>query len=165
MLTDLPNRRMLMDRLNQAVVIAKRNGQRFGLFFIDLDGFKRINDNYGHEAGDRVLKTVAARLSACTRSSDTAGRIGGDEFAVILGTLTHYADAGYVADKILAALCLPISLQNGVQEQVGASIGISVFPDDAQDGDSLLATADDAMYAVKKTGKNSYRYATKREHL
>lgn len=158
MLTGLPNRRMFLDRLAQTVAVAKRSGQRFGLLFIDLDGFKRMNDLYGHEAGDRVLKTVAARLSACIRISDTAGRIGGDEFTVILGALTDYSDAGQVAEKILQALQRPIILPNGQKDSIGSSIGISVFPEDAGDGDGLLATADDAMYEVKRTGKNSYRF-------
>lgn len=156
MLTGLPNRRMFLDRLSQAVAIAQRSEQRFALLFVDLDGFKRINDSYGHEAGDRVLKTVAARLAACIRISDTVGRIGGDEFTILLATLAHYEDAGQVADKILDALSRPISLPDGQQDTIGSSIGISVFPDDAQDGDSLLATADDAMYKVKRNGKNSY---------
>jgi len=165
MLTGLPNRRMFLDRLAQTVAVAKRSGQRFGLLFIDLDGFKRMNDLYGHEAGDRVLKTVAARLSACIRISDTAGRIGGDEFTVILGALTHYSDAGQVAEKILQALRRPITLPNGQKDSIGSSIGISVFPEDAGDGDGLLATADDAMYEVKRSGKNSYRFYQNREDI
>jgi diguanylate cyclase (GGDEF)-like protein/PAS domain S-box-containing protein len=158
MLTGLPNRRMVLDRLAQMVSLAKRGNQRFALLFVDLDGFKRINDSYGHEAGDRVLKTVAARLSACIRSSDIVGRMGGDEFTVILSTLTNYEDAGQVAEKILQTLRRPITLPSGVQDKIGSSIGISVFPEDAQDGDGLLATADDAMYEVKHAGKNGYRF-------
>lgn len=165
MLTGLPNRRMFLDRLAQTVAVAKRGNQRFGLLFVDLDGFKRINDLYGHEAGDRVLKTVAARLSACIRISDTVGRIGGDEFTVILGALTRYSDAGQVAEKILLALRRPITLPNGQKDSIGSSIGISVFPDDAEDGDGLLATADDAMYEVKRTGKNNYRFYQNREDI
>lgn len=158
MLTGLPNRRMVQDRLAQMVALAKRGNQRFALLFVDLDGFKRINDTYGHEAGDRVLKAVAARLSACIRSSDIVGRMGGDEFTVILSTLTRYEDAGQVAEKILETLRRPITMPSGVQDQIGSSIGISVFPEDAQDGDGLLATADDAMYEVKHAGKNGYRF-------
>lgn len=158
MLTGLPNRRMLLDQLAQMVALARRGNQRFALLFVDLDGFKRINDSYGHEAGDRVLKTVAARLSACIRSSDVVGRMGGDEFTVILSTLTRYEDAGQVAEKILQTLRRPITLPSGMQDQIGSSIGISVFPEDAQDGDGLLATADDAMYEVKHAGKNGYRF-------
>lgn len=158
MLTGLPNRRMVLDRLAQMVALAKRGNQRFALLFVDLDGFKRINDTYGHEAGDRVLKAVAARLSACIRSSDIVGRMGGDEFTVILSTLTRYEDAGQVAEKILETLRRPITMPSGVQDQIGSSIGISVFPEDAQDGDGLLATADNAMYEVKHAGKNGYRF-------
>jgi len=158
MLTGLPNRRMVLDRLAQMVALAKRGNQRFALLFVDLDGFKRINDTYGHEAGDRVLKIVAARLSACIRSSDIVGRMGGDEFTVILSTLTHYEDAGQVAEKILQTLRLPITMPSGVQDRIGSSIGISVFPEDALEGDGLLATADDAMYEVKHAGKNGYRF-------
>ena len=158
MLTGLPNRRMVLDRLAQMVALSSRGNQRFALLFVDLDGFKRINDTHGHEAGDRVLKTVAARLSACIRISDIAGRMGGDEFIVILSVLTRYEDAGQVAEKVLTALQRPISLPSGVQDQIGSSIGISVFPEDAQDGDGLLATADDAMYEVKHSGKNAYRF-------
>ena len=158
MLTSLPNRRMFMDRLTQSVELARRNSNRFGLLFVDLDGFKRINDTYGHEAGDRVLKTVAARLAICIRLSDTAGRIGGDEFTVILGTLNRFEDAGQVADKIISALRRPITLPNGVIERIGSSIGISVYPDNAEDGDRLLAAADNAMYEAKRSGKGKYVY-------
>lgn len=160
MLTGLPNRRMVLDRLNQLVALAGRGNQRFALLFVDLDGFKRINDTYGHEAGDRVLKIVAARLSGCIRSSDIVGRMGGDEFIVILSTLTQREDAGQVAEKILQTLCLPITMPNGEQDQISSSIGISVFPDDARNGNGLLAAADDAMYAVKHAGKNGYRFYT-----
>lgn len=158
MLTGLPNRRMFLDRLVQTVALAQRNGQRFALLFVDLDGFKLINDKHGHEAGDRVLKTVAARLSACVRISDTVGRIGGDEFTVILGSLTNHSDAGQVAEKILSAMKRPITLPEGGSDCIGASIGISVFPEDAEDGNGLLVTADNAMYEVKRTGKNNYRF-------
>lgn len=158
MLTTLPNRRMLLDRLAQSVAISRRSGTRFALLFIDLDDFKRINDTYGHEAGDRVLKTVAARLSGCVRISDMIGRMGGDEFTVLLGTITRYEDAGQVAEKIISALTRPITLPDGTVEQVGCSIGISVFPDNAEDGNRLLATADYAMYEVKRVGKGGYRF-------
>lgn len=158
MLTGLPNRRMLLDRLTQMIALAGRGSQRFALLFVDLDGFKRINDAYGHEAGDRLLQAVAVRLSASIRISDVAGRMGGDEFMVILSVLSHYTDAGQVAEKILEALQQPVALPGGVEDRVGASIGISVFPDDAQDGDGLLATADAAMYEAKRCGKNAYRF-------
>lgn len=159
MLTGLPNRRMLLDRLAHLVAISKRSGQRFALLFVDLDGFKRINDTYGHEAGDRVLQTVAARLSACIRISDMAGRMGGDEFTVLLSTLSKDDDAGQVAEKILDALKLPITLPCGSKDHISASIGISLFPENSTDGNTLIAMADDAMYLVKRAMKNSYRFA------
>lgn len=158
MLTGLPNRRMFLDRLVQGVAVSRRNNKRFALLFIDLDGFKRINDSYGHESGDRVLKIVAARLSACVRISDVVGRIGGDEFTLLLGTLNHYEDSGHVAEKVLAALEKPVTLPDGTSERIGASIGISVFPDDADDGDRLLIAADHAMYEAKRGGKGKYRH-------
>lgn len=157
-LTALPNRTMFFDRLRQQVLLSRRNSCRFALLFIDLDGFKRINDTYGHEAGDRVLKTVAARLAACVRISDTVGRMGGDEFTLLLGTIAHYGDAGQVAEKIITALQRPITLINGTVESISASVGISVFPDDADDGDRLVVAADNAMYEAKRSGKGSYRF-------
>lgn len=160
MLTGLSNRRMFLDRLDQSVELARRNSQRFALMYLDLDGFKQINDSYGHEAGDLVLKTAASRLQDSVRLSDTVGRMGGDEFTVALGTIGHYEDAGLVAGKILAALRHPITLPNGTTELIGASIGISVFPDDGDDGDQLLAAADNAMYEVKRNGKGGWRFVS-----
>lgn len=160
MLTGLSNRRMFLDCLSRSVEIARRNRQRFALMYIDLDGFKRINDNYGHEAGDLVLKTVASRLQDSVRQSDIVGRMGGDEFTVALGTINNYDDAGQVADKILEALRRPIILPNGVSELIGASIGISVFPDDADSCDQLLDAADNTMYAVKHNGKGGWRFVS-----
>lgn len=157
-LTGLPNRSMFFDRLRQQVLLSRRNSCRFALLFIDLDGFKRINDTYGHDAGDRVLKTVAARLAACVRISDTVGRVGGDEFTLLLGTISHYKDAGQVAEKVITALQRPITLMNGTIESIGASVGISVFPDDADDGDRLVIAADNAMYEAKRSGKGNYRF-------
>lgn len=158
MLTGLSNRRMFLDRLDQSVELARRNSQRFALMYLDLDGFKQINDSYGHEAGDLVLKTAASRLQDSVRLSDTVGRMGGDEFTVALGTISHYEDAALVAEKIRTALRRPITLPNGTTELIGASIGISVFPDDGDDGDQLLAAADNAMYEVKRNGKGGWRF-------
>lgn len=160
MLTGLSNRGMFLDRLDQNMEIARRNKQRFALMYIDLDGFKQINDNYGHEAGDLVLKTAATRLLDAVRLSDTVGRMGGDEFTVALGTIAHNADAGQVAQKILEALRRPVTLPNGSTEQIDASIGISIFPDDAENSDQLLAAADNAMYEVKHHGKNGFRFVS-----
>jgi diguanylate cyclase (GGDEF)-like protein/PAS domain S-box-containing protein len=157
-LTGLPNRALFMDRLKQAVAMSRRDNKRFALLYLDLDGFKRINDTYGHDAGDRVLKTVAARLSTCVRMSDTIGRMGGDEFTVILSTIAKHDDAGYVAEKIVAALNRSFRVSNEDNGNISVSIGISVFPDDATDGNQLITNADDAMYEVKHSGKNSYRF-------
>ncbi len=159
MLTSLPNRRMFLDRLGQSVELARRNSRRFALLYVDLDGFKRINDTYGHSAGDKVLKTVAARLAVCIRMSDTAGRIGGDEFTVILGSIGRFEDAAQVAEKIITALKRPITLPDGVIEHIDSSIGISVFPDNGTDGDRLLAAADNAMFEAKRSGSGRYCYS------
>jgi diguanylate cyclase (GGDEF)-like protein/PAS domain S-box-containing protein len=161
MLTSLSNRRTFLDRLAQGLEIARRNRQCLALMFIDLDGFKEINDSFGHEAGDLVLKETAFRLLDCVRVSDTVGRIGGDEFTVVLGTISHYEDAGQVADKILAALRHPIILPDGRTERIDACIGISVFPHDAEDCDQLLAAADKAMYEVKRNGKGGWCFAAR----
>lgn len=160
-LTGLSNRRIFLERLSHNVEIARRNKQSFALMYLDLDGFKQINDNYGHEAGDMVLKTAASRMLDSVRVSDTVGRMGGDEFTVALGTINNYFDAGKVAGKILEALRRPIILPNGTIEQIDASIGISIFPDDADDGDQLLAAADNAMYEVKHNGKSGYRFVSR----
>ena len=161
MLTGLSNRRMFLDRLGQNLEIARRNGKRFALMYLDLDGFKQINDHYGHEAGDLVLKTAASRLRESVRISDSVGRMGGDEFTVALGTINHYEDAGRVADKILEALRRPIILPDGTTGWIDASVGISVFPADGKDGDALMAAADDAMYEVKRNGKSGWRFASR----
>jgi diguanylate cyclase (GGDEF)-like protein/PAS domain S-box-containing protein len=160
MLTGLTNRRVLLEHLVLNVEIARRNGQRFAFMYIDLDGFKQINDTHGHEAGDLVLKTAATRLRDSVRVSDTVGRMGGDEFTVVLGTINQHDDAGRVADKILETLRLPIALSDGTIVRVDASIGISVFPDDAGNSDQLLAIADSAMYEVKHNGKGGYRFSS-----
>lgn len=159
MLTGLPNRRMFYDRLVQSVEIARRSGQRLALMYLDLDGFKQINDCHGHESGDLVLKTAADRLLNAVRLSDTVGRMGGDEFTVVLGTITNYDDAGKVAAKVQEALRLPITLPTGATERISASIGISVFPDNAEGSDQLLAIADSTMYVVKHNGKCGWQFA------
>ena len=131
---------------------------KIAFMFLDLDGFKGVNDRHGHDAGDHVLKEVALRLSAAVRAADTAARIGGDEFVVVLHDLLHAHAAGDVADKILHALSAPIDY-DGHTLRVGASIGIAIFPDHAEDFDGLKRVADKAMYAVKASGKNNYLFA------
>ena len=158
MLTGLYNRRRFIDSLTQSVEIACRNEQSVALLYLDLDGFKQVNDNYGHEAGDLVLKRSASRLLRSVRVSDTVGRVGGDEFTILLGAVDRVSNAGRVAEKIVEALRRPISLPNGAEVRIGASIGIGVFPEDADDVERLLAAADCAMYEVKRTGSGGWQF-------
>lgn len=151
-LTDLPTLRLANDRLATALAQAKRRREKTALLFIDLDGFKGVNDTWGHEAGDQVLKTVASRMRAVLRESDTAARIGGDEFLVILPNLVDREAARFVAEKILEQILLPIPGQHWTA-QVGASVGIAVYPEDADQAEELWRKADSAMYRVKKGGK------------
>jgi diguanylate cyclase (GGDEF)-like protein len=123
--------------------------------FIDLDGFKEVNDTLGHDAGDHVLKQVAKRLVSCVRASDTVARIGGDEFLIIANGIHVPDNAVQIARKVINAVSLPIDY-NGGQAVVGASIGIALCPNDAQDMEQLIKKADDAMYKIKKTGKNNF---------
>jgi diguanylate cyclase (GGDEF)-like protein len=125
---------------------------------LDLDDFKPINDIYGHQAGDDVLKTVAQRMLTGVRESDTVARLGGDEFAMVLVELNNPHSVAIVAEKIIQSISTPILLTEDRQCIVGTSIGISIFPDDAQEIDRLLAYADQAMYASKRGGKNRYSF-------
>jgi len=156
-LTHLPNRTLFYDRLDQAIIVAKRNKQSLTLLFIDLDGFKQVNDTLGHHAGDLLLVKVAERLRLCARESDTLARLGGDEFTVILND-THEREAvAGVAIKMIESISQPFDLE-GVQVKVSASIGIARYPDDAPSKGTLLVVADKAMYAAKSSGKNAYRF-------
>lgn len=157
-LTGLPNRALFFDRLSQAMSQARRTHKHVALLYLDLDGFKPVNDLYGHEAGDVVLKMVAQRLLACVRAVDTVARLGGDEFAVVVGELDTPAEIERVAEKILLAFDQTMALLDGQECKVGVSIGISVFPDNGDEMDSLVAAADAAMYESKHHGKNSYTY-------
>ena len=155
-LTRLPNRRLLADRLEQAVRNAARYGHRVALLLIDLDGFKKVNDRHGHAAGDRVLEAVAARLREVVRDADTVARMGGDEFVVLLPEIGETDDAVTVADKIHATINDPIS--DGCHEHsVGSSIGISIFPDHGDSAMALLHRADHAMYHGKTSGGKTTR--------
>jgi diguanylate cyclase (GGDEF)-like protein/PAS domain S-box-containing protein len=152
-LTGLPNRFLLGDRLQQALERAQRSDGRVAVMFIDLDRFKPVNDIQGHLIGDRVLQEVARRLPSCARSSDTVGRYGGDEFVVILNEIARGQDAALCAAKIIAALNLPF--QVGTEDlSLGASVGISLYPADAQDAATLIKLADIAMYRAKSAGRN-----------
>ncbi|HEX9080445.1 MAG TPA: PAS domain S-box protein [Desulfuromonadaceae bacterium] len=156
-LTGLPNRALFFDRAGQAVAFARREKRRCGILFVDLDGFKNVNDTHGHETGDRLLCLAAERIRSSLRESDTVARMGGDEFTVILTTLRERNDAALVADKILGRLVQPFVIGDAVCH-IGASIGISIFPDDADDAEKLLHGADSAMYDVKRSGKGTYRF-------
>jgi diguanylate cyclase (GGDEF)-like protein/PAS domain S-box-containing protein len=158
-LTNLPNRVLLNDRIAQAIVQAQRNGSGGAVLFMDLDKFKNINDSLGHEMGDKLLQSVARRLSACVRASDTVSRIGGDEFVVLLASTQHLEDAAVTAEKILSALAAP-HLIDKHELFVTISMGISLFPGDGNTADVLLKHADTAMYEAKHGGRNNYRFFT-----
>lgn len=152
-LTDLPNRMLFMDRVSNAIALARRNGTRCSVLFLDLDGFKQVNDQRGHAIGDELLISVAHRLVSSVRSSDTVSRQGGDEFAVLLTEIDDVAAAIAGAQKLLFAVAAP-HLVAGEQLNITASIGISIYPIDGHDADSLISRADSAMYRAKRTGRN-----------
>lgn len=154
-LTGLPNRMTFHDRLDQTLKQAHREGQQTGLMFLDLDRFKEINDTLGHDSGDAMLKKVAERLMSCVRESDTVARLGGDEFAVILDNLNDPRDAINTAERILAAFTEPVMLR-GKNIRSLPSIGIALYPLDAQNAENLLKNADMAMYKAKQNGGNNY---------
>lgn len=157
-LTGLPTRALFFDRLSKELANARRNNKRVALLFMDLDGFKPVNDEYGHQAGDEVLKIVARRWAGCVRESDTLARMGGDEFALILGNLDAAHEAEVVALKLIDTLAQVVQIAPGQGCRIGTSIGISIYPGNATEMDSLLAAADDAMYESKAGGKNSYTF-------
>ena len=156
-LTDLPNRVLFLDRLQQALATARRQHTRVALMFVDLDRFKAVNDTHGHQAGDVVLKEVAARLVRCVRGVDTVSRQGGDEFVVILADIRGADQAAHVAGSVMQAVSQPITLgQHSIA--LSASIGISICPSDGDDVDTLLKHADVAMYHAKQNGRNAFRF-------
>ncbi|MHB1676879.1 MAG: sensor domain-containing protein [Sulfuriferula sp.] len=156
-LTGLPNRRLFYDRLNESMAQAKRYRQRLAILFLDLDGFKQINDSFGHHIGDELLQEVAQRLRLNIREADTAARVGGDEFIVLLNHIIHNYDPAVVADKIIRGLTEPFFIQ-GEKCSIGASIGIAIFPDDSQEMDTLITLSDNAMYKAKELGKNNFQF-------
>jgi diguanylate cyclase (GGDEF)-like protein/PAS domain S-box-containing protein len=153
-LTGLPNRMLLRDRLTQALALAARYGRRLALLFVDLDHFKDVNDSAGHAIGDHLLQSVAERLLACVRSSDTVSRQSGDEFVIVLSEIDQAKSLMPVAKKILAAIATPHDLTPNVFH-ITTSIGVSIFPQDGRDGEILIQRADAAMYWVKQNGRNS----------
>jgi diguanylate cyclase (GGDEF)-like protein len=155
-LTSLPNRLLLGDRLHQSMAQAQRRGQSLALAYLDLDGFKEINDRHGHDVGDELLIAVAQRLKAALREGDSLARIGGDEFIAVLVDLEQAADCGPVLDRLLLAASDPVTVGNGQVLKVSASIGVTFYPQDDVDADKLLRHADHAMYLAKQSGRNRY---------
>jgi diguanylate cyclase (GGDEF)-like protein/PAS domain S-box-containing protein len=156
-LTDLPNRTLLNDRLTQAIASARRHDAGLAVLFVDLDRFKQINDSFGHAMGDALLQSVAHRLLACVRTSDTVSRLGGDEFVILLSELDHVEDAVIAANKVLSALAAPHRVAQHDLD-VTVSIGVSTFPFDGQDAETLIKNADTAMYHAKENGRNNYQF-------
>lgn len=157
-LTELPSLRLGKDRLEHAITIAKRKKNKVALMFIDLDGFKAVNDTLGHEAGDMVLRVTATRLRDSVREMDTVARIGGDEFIIILSELQDNEGLAKVARRIIEAVRQEIRIEEHMAS-IGASVGIALYPDHAKNSDELLREADKAMYQVKKAGKNNFSFA------
>ena len=156
-LTGLPNRSMFHQRVGHALVQAKRNGKALALLFIDIDDFKKINDSLGHEAGDRALKVIAARLRECLREADTVCRLGGDEFVVLIEEPLQPESVAEVAKKILAAIAQPFPFETQ-EYHLTASVGISTYPGDSEDMQGLMKNADIAMYRAKEQGRNNYQF-------
>lgn len=156
-LTGLPNRTLLLDRLSQALIRAHRGRDKVALMFIDLDAFKHVNDTYGHDAGDQLLKEAALRLRSCVREGDTVARLAGDEFVIVLSPIALAQDAARVATKVGRAFGDPFVV-SGKEERVSTSVGIAIYPDDGGDLHVLLRNADSAMYAAKEQGRNRFTF-------
>jgi diguanylate cyclase (GGDEF)-like protein/PAS domain S-box-containing protein len=155
-LTSVPNRRLLDDRMEQAIARARRHNNNFAVCYLDLDGFKPINDQFGHEAGDQVLVEIAHRLQMVSRSDDTVARLGGDEFVLLWNDIGDEADCIQALERVLEKVAEPIKVK-GEPMEVSASIGVTLYPEDDVDADSLLRHADHAMYSAKQLGKNRYQ--------
>lgn len=156
-LTELPNRSLFRDRLEQQIKNSERTGKIAALFFIDLDNFKTANDTHGHDAGDQLLQQTASRIKSCIRQNDTVARLGGDEFTVILTEFEQITDVKKIANKILKELAKPC-LIHGDKVHISGSIGISLVPQDATDTENLISCADQAMYEAKNKGRNQFRF-------
>jgi diguanylate cyclase (GGDEF)-like protein len=157
-LTALPNRILFYDRLNQAITKARRDKESIAVLFLDLDGFKVINDTFGHNVGDALLCEAANRIEACVRDSDTVARMGGDEFTVILSSMRTPDSNDRAAKKIIEAIASPFVI-NGKSSLVTVSIGIALYPDNGKTAEQLVKISDAAMYLAKHSGKNCYRFA------
>lgn len=158
-LTDVPNRILFRDRLEHAIHLAERDHASFALMFIDLNGFKQVNDNFGHDAGDAIIRICAERLSACLRRSDSVARMGGDEFTLLLQHIPSHTDIAHIAEKVMTAIEQPADI-NGHEVVVGCSIGIAIYPQAGRDADTLVKHADMAMYKAKQESGSSYRFFT-----
>ena len=158
-LTDVPNRILFRDRLEHAIHLAERDNASFTLMFIDLNGFKQVNDNFGHDAGDAIIRICAERLNACLRRSDSVARMGGDEFTLLLQKIAINTDVAHIAEKVISAIEQPAEI-NGHEVVVGCSIGIAIYPQAGRDADTLLKHADMAMYKAKQESGSSYRFFT-----
>lgn len=158
-LTNLPSLRLAKDRIYMALKMARRYKTLVAVMFIDVDGLKSINDSYGHEAGDILLKEISKRLISCVRDTDTVARIGGDEFLMVVTALRYPENAALIAENVIQTVFQSVTLE-GKQVNVGISVGIAIFPDDGDDAESLIKRADKAMYVVKNSGKNGYSFAS-----
>jgi diguanylate cyclase (GGDEF)-like protein/PAS domain S-box-containing protein len=162
-LTELPNRMLLNDRLTQTIALARRHRKSLAVLFLDVDHFKRINDSLGHAIGDQLLKSIAERLVACVRSSDTVSRQGGDEFVVLLSEVTRAEDVALTADKILAAVSRPHRIDHQ-DLHITVSVGIGVYPTDGEDAETLLKNADLALFRAKSHGRSNHQFFKPNTH-
>src|ERR1700690_1312971 len=158
-LTDLPNRMLLSDRISQSIEFARRHAKRVAVLFLDLDGFKHINDSLGHRIGDKLLQSISKRLVGCVRGSDTVSRQGGDEFVVLISELEHSEDAAVTARRMLQAVAEAHSVDQHFLH-VTASIGLSIYPEDGLDAETLIKNADTPMYQAKENGRQGYKFFT-----
>ena len=155
-LTGLANRRLLTDRISAAIANARRNNNAMAVVYLDLDGFKQVNDTLGHGHGDALLKMVAERLLAAVREEDTAARLGGDEFMIALWHIRNVGDVVTVASKLIESLSMPYVIEDNIVS-VTTSAGVGIYPTDGTDADTLMNRADAALYAAKRAGKNAFR--------
>ncbi len=163
-LTGLPNRTLLYEELRRTIARCRRSGESFAALMVDLDGFKPINDTYGHAIGDRLLQSIAPRLQECVRASDVVARLGGDEFVVVVEGVVDAPQALTIGSKIIALLSRPVSIDEH-WVQVGASVGIALWPADGDDCERLLQAADQAMYGAKQAGRGRCTLATPADRL
>jgi diguanylate cyclase (GGDEF)-like protein len=163
-LTTLPNRRLLIKEAEKLIAAARRTGKHTVFMFIDLDGFKAVNDQHGHDTGDKVLTEMAGRLRNSVREIDTVGRFGGDEFVVVLPECNIDGELKSICTRIIKEIGKPLTMIDG-DEVIGASIGIAIYPDDANDVQDLISLADQAMYIAKQSGGNQYTFISMRDKI